>query len=134
MNFARASYKSGLNWLGGDTGNLPSTTGCALMILGRLLHCHDNCPEAGSRDFLGAFGLGLVSEKEEVMQNLEDRIKALPPDIYQEVIDYIDYLMYKRGRSRGKKLRQDWAGGLREYQGLYTSLELQKQALVWRGD
>lgn len=45
------------------------------------------------------------------MKNLEERIKALPPDIYQEVIDFIEFIMYKRGRRGSKKLRQDWAGG-----------------------
>jgi hypothetical protein len=34
----------------------------------------------------------------------------------------------------GKKLRQDWAGALRDFRDQYTSLELQKKSLDWRGD
>jgi hypothetical protein len=33
-----------------------------------------------------------------------------------------------------RKLRQNWAGGLSDYGSQYTSLELQKKALEWRGD
>ncbi|HEY6231115.1 MAG TPA: hypothetical protein VIW64_07620 [Pyrinomonadaceae bacterium] len=33
-----------------------------------------------------------------------------------------------------RKLKQNWAGGLSDYRGQYTSLELQKKALEWRGD
>ena len=31
-----------------------------------------------------------------------------------------------------RKLRQDWAGGLRDYRDQYTALELQRKALDWR--
>ena len=37
-------------------------------------------------------------------------------------------------RKPRKKLRQTWAGALRDYREQYTSLELQKKALEWRGD
>jgi DNA-directed RNA polymerase specialized sigma24 family protein len=33
-----------------------------------------------------------------------------------------------------RKLKQNWAGGLSDYSSQYTSLELQKKALEWRGD
>lgn len=33
-----------------------------------------------------------------------------------------------------RKLTQNWAGGLSDYSSQYTSLELQKKALEWRGD
>ncbi len=68
------------------------------------------------------------------MKNLEERIKELPPELHQEVIDFVDFLLEKRVRQGGKKLRQDWAGALKDYLGQYTSLELQKKALEWRGD
>jgi hypothetical protein len=35
---------------------------------------------------------------------------------------------------RGIVLRQDWAGALRDVKNEYTSLDLQKKALEWRGD
>ena len=51
-----------------------------------------------------------------------------------EVRDFVDFLLEKRSRKSGRKLRQDWAGALEDYRGQYTSLELQKKALEWRGD
>jgi hypothetical protein len=68
------------------------------------------------------------------MKNLEERIKELPPELHQEVIDFVDSLLEKRVRQGGKKLSQDWAGALKDFRGQYTSLELQKKALEWRGD
>ena len=68
------------------------------------------------------------------MKNLEERIKELPPELHQEVMDFVDFLLEKRGRRPGRKLRQDWAGALKDYREQYTSLELQKKALKWRGD
>ena len=35
--------------------------------------------------------------------------------------------------SSGRKLKQDWAGGLAELAGEYTSVELQHKASEWRG-
>ena len=39
-----------------------------------------------------------------------------------------------RPRSKGRRLRLDWAGALRAYRDRYTSLELQRKALEWMGD
>jgi mRNA-degrading endonuclease RelE of RelBE toxin-antitoxin system len=68
------------------------------------------------------------------MKSLEERIKDLPPEFHQKVIDFVDFLLEKRVRPIGKKLRQDWAGALKDCRSQYTSLELQKKALEWRGD
>lgn len=68
------------------------------------------------------------------MQNLEEMIRQLPPELQQEVTDFVQFLLEKRSRRTGKPLRQDWAGALREYRHEYTSMELQKKALQWRGD
>ncbi len=65
---------------------------------------------------------------------LEELVKELPPDWRAEVRDFIEFLLDKRTRKAGGKLRQDWAGALQEYREQYTSLELQKKALEWRGD
>jgi hypothetical protein len=43
-------------------------------------------------------------------------------------------LLEKRERKTGRPLRQDWAGALRKYRNQYSSLELEKKALEWRGD
>ena len=68
------------------------------------------------------------------MRTLEDMIKELPPELRKEVEDFAQFLLEKRAQKYGRKLRQDWAGALREYRDRYTSLELQKKALEWRGD
>lgn len=67
-------------------------------------------------------------------KTIEDLIKELPPEYLEEVRDFIEFLIEKKRRRFGKILRQDWAGGLEEYKDQFTSLELQKKALEWRGD
>jgi len=68
------------------------------------------------------------------MQDLLEIIKNLPPDLQKEVEDFANYLVEKKARKQGRKLRQDWAGALKAYRNEYTSLDLQKKALEWRGD
>ncbi len=68
------------------------------------------------------------------MQTLEELIKQLPLELQVEVKDFTEFLLEKRKRKTRKKLRQDWAGALEKYRDKYTSLELQKKALEWRGD
>jgi hypothetical protein len=68
------------------------------------------------------------------MERLEEMVKELPPGLQREVGDFVQFLIDREKRKVGKKLRQDWAGALRDYRDQYTSLELQRQALEWRGD
>jgi len=68
------------------------------------------------------------------MENIEEIIRKLPPELQREVKDFVNFLIEKRARKQGVKLRQDWAGALKDYREKYTSLELQKKALEWRGD
>ena len=63
---------------------------------------------------------------------LSELVEELPPDVQQEVRDFVEFLISKRSRVSGKKLRQDWAGALRDYREEYGVLELQKKALEWR--
>ena len=65
---------------------------------------------------------------------LEEVVRELPPDLRDEVRDFAEFLLSKQTRRRGRTLRQDWAGVLRDHREEYTSLELQRQALQWRGD
>ena len=65
---------------------------------------------------------------------LEELVKGLPPQIQDEVRDFVEFLLAKRQRPPGRRLRQDWAGALRDYRDQYSSLELQKKALEWRGE
>jgi hypothetical protein len=68
------------------------------------------------------------------MMQIEQKIKMLPRELQHEVEDFIEFLIERKKAKRGKKLRQDWAGALRDFRDQYTSLELQKKSLDWRGD
>ena len=47
----------------------------------------------------------------------------------------MEFLLEKRTGKKQARLRQDWVGVLKCYHDqYYTSLELQKKALEWRGD
>ncbi len=68
------------------------------------------------------------------MENVEEKLKMLPMDLQNEVMDFIDFLLTKHGQKiqRKKQIKFDWIGGLREYRDQYTSVELQKKASEWR--
>jgi mRNA-degrading endonuclease RelE of RelBE toxin-antitoxin system len=44
------------------------------------------------------------------MENIEEIVKKLPPDLKREVEDFVNFLIEKKARKHGRKLRQDWAG------------------------
>lgn len=77
---------------------------------------------------------GALLDKEEKMEGLEKLLSDLPPDLRQEVEDFVQFLLAKRAKRQGYKLRQHWAGALKDYRQQYTAMELQKKALEWRGD
>ena len=71
------------------------------------------------------------------MKTLDEVVEAtkeLPEELQSEVRDFARFLRESRVPRPRRKLRQDWAGGLREFRDKYTSLELQKKALEWWGD
>lgn len=65
---------------------------------------------------------------------LAELVKELPPDSQAEVRNFVEFLLAKQKRKAAGKLRQNWAGALSGHRDDYTSLELQKKALDWRGD
>lgn len=64
---------------------------------------------------------------------LSELVEELPPHMQREVRDFVELLIARHGGEMGEKLRQEWAGALRDYRGEYSALELQKKALEWRG-
>jgi len=68
------------------------------------------------------------------MQTIEDLIRQLPPDLQQEVKDFAEFLLKKRGRKAKEKLKLDWKGALRDMRDEYTSMELQHKIVEWWGD
>ncbi len=68
-------------------------------------------------------------------KTIEALVNELPPELQQEVYDFAQFLLDRKVKTKPKKLRLDWAGGLREFRDQYTSLELQhKVSHEWRGD
>ena len=68
------------------------------------------------------------------LKSLEELLRELPPAAQAEVRDFAEFLLQRGRKKQGRKLRQNWAGALSDYREQYTSLELQKKALEWRGD
>jgi len=68
------------------------------------------------------------------MKTLEEKIKQLPPELKEEVEEFVEALLKKKKGKKQKFLRQNWAGALAKYRDKFTSLELQKKSLEWRGD
>jgi hypothetical protein len=64
------------------------------------------------------------------IKNIEEKINQLSPGLIGELNHYLDYLISKRVVRMPNKLKQDWAGGLKDVK--MTSIELQKLALDWR--
>ena len=75
--------------------------------------------------------VGIMSTQ---LKSLDELVKELPPESQAEVRDFVEFLLEKLKRKSVGKLRQSWAGTLSDYREEYTSLELQKKALDWRGD
>jgi hypothetical protein len=67
-------------------------------------------------------------------QPLDQMVKDLPPEIQEEVRDFVEFLLEKRIRKQQAKPKLDWAGALRELRDEYTSVDLQHKALQWWGD
>ncbi len=66
--------------------------------------------------------------------SIDEIVKKLPGELQKEVMDFVNFLIEKRSKKTGVKLRQDWTGALRDYRSQYTSIELQKKIMEWRGD
>ena len=68
------------------------------------------------------------------MGRIEERMKELPPELQQEVEDFVQFLIEKRTRKSKGPLKLDWRGALRDLRDQYTSVELQHKVLEWWGD
>ncbi|NWF92173.1 MAG: DUF2281 domain-containing protein [Syntrophaceae bacterium] len=66
------------------------------------------------------------------MQNIEQIIRELPPELRQEVEDFIKFLLEKRVKKPIGKFDFGWAGALKDLRDRYTSVELQHKISEWR--
>jgi len=65
------------------------------------------------------------------MQTLETLIKQLPPELQEEVKDFVEFLLEKKKKQK-RKLKMNWAGALKDLKSKYTSVELQHKISEWR--
>jgi len=66
------------------------------------------------------------------LKTIEEKIQKLPPNMLDEVGDFVDFLLSKTNTKSGNKLKQNWAGALKEFSDKYTSTSLQKKSIEWR--
>jgi hypothetical protein len=66
------------------------------------------------------------------MEALKEFVEKLPPDLQQEVKDFIEFLLEKRAKKTRGKPKFDWAGALEDLRNQYTSVELQHKISNWR--
>ncbi|AEH22464.1 Protein of unknown function DUF2281 [Thermodesulfobacterium geofontis OPF15] len=73
-----------------------------------------------------------------IKNNLKDLIDQLPPELQQEVQDFVEFLLEKKvikfKKEKRKKLKLDWRGALRDLRTKYTSVDLQHKILEWWND
>jgi len=67
------------------------------------------------------------------MDEAYELFKMLPDDLKREVLDYVGFLLEKRGIKRTGTLKMEWKGALKELREKYTSVELQHKSLEWWG-
>ena len=75
---------------------------------------------------------GSPSKKGETMKSIDERLKALPPDLQREVEDFVEFLFEKRVKRLCGKPTFSWAGALRDLRDQYTSVQLQHKISEWR--
>ena len=64
------------------------------------------------------------------IQEIETKISQLTPGLMGELDHFLDYLINKKVVQSPRKLKQDWAGELKDI--TMSSIDLQKKALDWR--
>lgn len=63
---------------------------------------------------------------------IEEKIRALPPALQDEVEDFVAFLLERRSPRIHRPLSCAWAGALGELKDQFTSVELQHAVSQWR--
>ena len=63
------------------------------------------------------------------MARIEEMIKELPPELQQEVEDFVAFLLTKRVRQPARAFSLNWRGTLQQERKQHTSVELQHKLL-----
>jgi len=64
------------------------------------------------------------------IKEIEAKISRLSPGLIDELEHFLDHLINKNRIHPSGKLKQDWAGGLKDIK--ISAIDLQKKALEWR--
>ena len=67
-------------------------------------------------------------------EELEQLLAALPADLRREVKHFAEFLLKRSEPTGGARIKQNWAGSLKDHRDQYTALSLQSKSLDWRGD
>jgi formate dehydrogenase maturation protein FdhE len=65
---------------------------------------------------------------------LDQLLKELPAEAQEKVREVVEALLAKHEKASPRHLSQIWAGALQDFRHEFTSIELQKKSLDWRGD
>jgi len=65
-------------------------------------------------------------------RSLEELIRELPPDVEQEVRDFVEFVLQRRTIKPLGRPDFKWAGALKDMRDEYTSVDLQHKLLDWR--
>jgi len=85
----------------------------------------------------GQVGAGAVRDlheqytSSEQVRALPELVQSLPSELQQQVRDFVEFLLEKRKRPRGKPTFE-WAGAFKDLREQYTSVELQHKISDWR--
>jgi hypothetical protein len=65
---------------------------------------------------------------------IEIRVRKLPENLKRRILSYVEIFLekYQGKKSRKRKLKFDWEGGLSDMKKEFTSVELQHEAEEWR--
>lgn len=73
-----------------------------------------------------------LDEKEGDRVRLNELIEQLPPELQEEVRDFVEFLLEKKVKRPKRKPRFDWGGSVKDLRDRYTSVELQHKIAQWR--
>jgi hypothetical protein len=61
------------------------------------------------------------------------KLEKIPVVLRNEVVDYLDFLLQKHTKAIPKTtFTFAWEGGLKEFNGTFSSVDLQHKAMEWR--
>ncbi len=67
-----------------------------------------------------------------IVATLQEKAQQLSPEKQTAALDYVEFLLSKETPTPREPMTFEWAGCLSDLSGQYTSVELQKQANLWR--